>query len=98
MSSPAFTLSVPADEPYRDLVADTVRAYLRLSERDTSSSADAFAARVAEAVTGLAGAGTDIDVKVVATASGVDVHLNCGASAETLTHTAAAGDGPQAAG
>lgn len=98
MSSPAFTLSVPANEPYRDLVADAVRAYLRLSGRDASPAADAFAARVAEAVNRLAATGADIDTTVVPTARGVDVQLICGATAETLTYAAPVGDGPRAAG
>lgn len=88
MPSPAFTLSVPADEPYRGLVADAVRAYLRLAGRDASTGVEAFTAEVVSAVDRLADAGTDIDVEVVDRAPGVDVRLTCGGTTETLTHAA----------
>lgn len=91
MPSPAFTLSVPADEPYRSLVADTVRAYLRLIGRNAAPDVEAFTARVARAADRLAASGTDIDMEVVDGGQGVDVRLTCGGATETLIHTVAAG-------
>lgn len=88
MPSPAFTLSVPADEPYRGLVADAVRTYLRLAGHGASAEAEAFTTQVAGAVDRLAGAGTDIDVEVVDGAPGVEVRLTCGGTTETLIHAA----------
>jgi hypothetical protein len=93
MPSPAFTLSVPAAEPFRSLVAEAIRVYLRLSGAGTSPAADAFAASVGEAVDRLASGGADIEVVVVETAPRVDVQLNCGGASETLTHTLATAGG-----
>jgi hypothetical protein len=93
MPSPAFTLSVPTDEPFRSLVVEAIRVYLRVSGSGTSPAADAFAALVGEAVDRLAAGGADIDVVVVATSPRVDVQLTCGGASETLTHTLAAAGG-----
>ncbi len=88
MPSPAFTLSVPADEPYRGLAAEAIRAYLRLIGRVAVPDAEAFTAQVVSAVDRLAAAGTDIAVEVVDGAPGVVVRLTCGGATETLTHAA----------
>ena len=93
MPSPAFTLSVPADEPYRGLVAEAVRAYLRLAGDESSPAADAFAASVGDVAGRLAGGGPEIDVVVVTRSPKVDVQLTCGGASETLTHTLAAAGG-----
>lgn len=93
MPSPAFTLSVPADEPYRGLAAESVRVYLRASGAASSPGGDAFVANVTDAVTRLAAAHADIEVVVVATPVQLEVHLACGGQAETLTYPLAAAGG-----
>jgi hypothetical protein len=93
MPSPAFTLSVPADVPYRGLVAEAVRVYLRVSGAGASPADDAFIASVGEAVDRLAAGGTSIDVVVVARSPRVEVQLTCGDASEALTHSLATAGG-----
>ena len=87
MPDPAFTLSVPTADPYRGLVTEAVRTYLRVSGRDTSSSADAFIGRLASVIDALSDKGQDIGVVVRAERPTVEVQVNCGDAARTLTHT-----------
>ena len=87
MPSPAFTLSVPADEPFRGLVADAVRAFLRVSDQVVSPAAEAFVASVDRAAERLAGRGADVEMVVLTNPPRVDVELTCGGAVETLTHT-----------
>ncbi len=89
MASPAFTLSVPAAEPFRGLVAEAVRVYLRASGQEASPATEAFAASVAGVVERLADRGTDIEMVVAARSPRIDVHLTCGGVSESLTHTVA---------
>jgi hypothetical protein len=89
MSSPAFTLSVPADEPFRGLAADCVRAYFVATSPGTDVSG--FVSQVADVVTRLAAAGTDVEVELRAQPADVEVRVRCGGATETLTHSVPAG-------
>lgn len=93
MPSPAFTLSVPADEPYRGLVAESVRVYLRASGAGVSPGGDAFVARVTDAVNRLSAGRANIEVVVATQPAQLDVQLTCGGHAETLTYPLAAAGG-----
>jgi hypothetical protein len=90
MPSPSYTLSVPADEPYRGLAAESVRVFLRASGRVTGEGAEAFIESVAAAVDRLSAGDANIDLAVVADASRVDVRLTCAGTSETLTHAVVA--------
>lgn len=90
MPSPSFTLSVPADEPYRGLAAESVRVFLRASGRLTGHGAEAFIQSVGAAVDRLSARGANIELAVVAEASHVDVRLTCPGASETLTHAVVA--------
>jgi len=90
MPPPSFTLSVPADEPYRGLAAESVRVFLKASGRVTGPAAEAFTASVAAAIDRLSARGVNIDLAVVAEASHVDVRLTCAGTSETLTHAVVA--------
>jgi hypothetical protein len=90
MPSPSFTLSVPADEPYRGLAAESVRVFLRASGRVTGEGAQAFVESVAAAVDRLSARGANIELAVVAEPSHVDVRLTCTGTSETLTHAVVA--------
>jgi hypothetical protein len=93
MPSPAFTLSVPADAPFRGLAAEAVRVYLRASGGSPSPAGDAFVASVAAAVERLTAGGADIELAVVSRSPEIDVHLTSGGASETLTHIPAASGG-----
>jgi hypothetical protein len=84
MSSPVFTLSVPVDDPYRDLAAEVVAKYLEISGAG-GPDREAFVASIRDAVNRLAAGGTDIDVEVRAGSAAVEVRLTCGSQATTLT-------------
>lgn len=84
MPSPAFTLSVPADERLRGLVADVVRAWLSLTGR-ASSDTERFVASIDAAVGRIAADPLgDVEVVVETTPAGVDVRLTSGDRHETL--------------
>ena len=86
MPSTAFTLCVPADDPYRGLVADVMQTYLKIADRVPAASTAAFIASIAAAVDRLAVPGADITVVVETTDAQVDVRVACGHATETLTH------------
>lgn len=88
MPAPAFTLRLPAEEPYRALAAESIRVYLRVSGAAPEGDAEAFVTSVAEAVDRLAAAGPELEIVVVAQPTQVDVQLSCGAATETLSHAA----------
>lgn len=90
MPPPAFTLSVPADKPFRTLAADAVRAYFGLSGA-AGPGADEFAAAVAGAVDRLAEPGADVEMVVLAHPAEIEVRLTCAGTSETLTHPVPAG-------
>jgi hypothetical protein len=91
MSTPTFTLRVPSDEPFRGLVSDAVRAYLKACGHGASPAAESFATSIAGAVQRLAGRGADIDVAVLSGESAIAVQVTCGGASETLTHPVTAG-------
>ena len=86
MPSPAFKLSVPADDPYRGLAVEALRSYLRATGCGGAPTAEAFVASVAEAVGRLAVGGADITMVVTAHAAHVDVQLSVSGTAETLSY------------
>lgn len=83
MPPPAFTLSVPADNRYRGLATDLVRAYFALTKR-VSPEIDTFVASVTEAVDRLAVGPANVEVVVEETSAGVDVRLTSAGRQETL--------------
>lgn len=91
MPAPAFTLSVPTAEPYRGLVADAVRTFLRASAKDTSQAADTFVGTVSTAVDAIAGEADDMGVVVLSRPPGVEVQLTCGTTTRSLSHTIGGG-------
>ena len=84
MSSPVFTLSVPVDDPYRDLAAEVVAKYLELTGA-AGADRDGFIESIREAVDRMAAGGKDIDVEVSDGPAAVEVRLTCGGETTTLT-------------
>ncbi len=85
MPPPVLTLSVPADERLRGLVADVVRAWFALTGR-ASSATDRFVDSLAAAVTRIAVDPLDeVAVAIETTDAGVDVQISSGDRHETLS-------------
>jgi len=88
MPPPAFTLSVPADDPYKGLATEALGSYFRATGHAGSPAVDAFLASVAGAVGRIAEGGDDVTMVVTAHPGRVDVRLSGGHAAETLSHPA----------
>ena len=96
MPPPVLTLSVPADERLRGLVADVVRAWFALTGR-ASSATDRFVDSLAAAVTRIAVVAQlarrrihvdpldEVAVAIETTDAGVDVQISSGDRHETLS-------------
>lgn len=85
MPPPVLTLSVPADERLRGLVADVVRAWFALTGR-ASSGTDRFVDSLAAAVTRIAVDPLgEVAVAIETTEAGVDVQISSGDRHETLS-------------
>jgi hypothetical protein len=82
MSAPAFTLSVPAEEPFRALAVDVVRAYL--GTVGLSGAGDSLLGRLAEGLARLAKAGADMTLAVGRDPARVTVTLSCEGATDTM--------------
>jgi len=85
--SVAFTISLPAESPFRELASDVAGKYVELVG-GSAADAEALASSVAGEIETLAGGpGAAVDVRLVfePTATGVDVTVQCDGRTAVVT-------------
>jgi hypothetical protein len=86
MSSPAFTLHVPSQPPFRSLACDVVSRYIDLGG-GTEAERSAFAATLATAIDALVGdSNADLELSCVAGSSGFEIRLRSGSQSSVVHH------------